>query len=260
MAKKSFKSSLRLAESIRQRRLELNLTIEEAAQRAGVGTKTWCRYESGESIRQDKCKGVCRALNWQMFPSDEDIESDEMFDYEEYKNHKAWSPSIKNQFGDIAAISFVIGSDILLDCLQEDLEALSSMPRGSHIGQVDISWLSSLLPPQFLTRYDYEFLYSLRVTVLHLREVAHSGKIFVAHSVMEELALYLIVDASEILIESMLKSMEDVGIDCEEDWSEWIYDLFGDCDLVTWLYSDFYVTSNNTFHFDNWIKYQFWVE
>ena len=47
------------------------LTIEEAASRAGVGTKTWCRYEAGESIRSDKCKGVCKALNWLSLPGQE---------------------------------------------------------------------------------------------------------------------------------------------------------------------------------------------
>ncbi len=38
------------------------MTIVEAASRAGVGTKTWYRYESGASIRSDKVKGICKAL------------------------------------------------------------------------------------------------------------------------------------------------------------------------------------------------------
>ena len=53
------------------------LTIEEAASRAGVGTKTWSRYEAGESIRVDKSKGICRALNWRAFP-DEESEDDNL--------------------------------------------------------------------------------------------------------------------------------------------------------------------------------------
>ena len=259
MAQKAFKSNEKLAESIKQRRLELNLTIEEAAQRAGVGTKTWCRYESGESIRHDKCKGVCRALNWQGFPNG-NIDDNEIFDYEEYTSHKAWSSSIKKQFGDIAAISFVIGTDILLDYLREDLQEMSTMPKGSHIGQVNISWIASLLPQQFLTRYDYEFLYHLYVTVRRLRTVAHNYKKFIVHSVMEELAVYLIVEASELLVESMWENMEDAGLDCEEYWKDWIYDLFGDCDLITCLYSDFYMTRDNIYHFDHWSENQFWTE
>lgn len=53
MGQKSVKGSLEIAKSIKTRRNELNLTIEEAAKKAGMGTKTWSRYESGESIRKD---------------------------------------------------------------------------------------------------------------------------------------------------------------------------------------------------------------
>lgn len=63
MTQKTIQGNADLAKQIRLRRSELGLTIEEAASRAGVGTKTWCRYEAGESIRSDKCKGVCKALN-----------------------------------------------------------------------------------------------------------------------------------------------------------------------------------------------------
>ena len=63
MASKSIQGSQELAKKIRSRRNELGFTIEEAAKRAGVGTKTWCRYEAGESIREDKYRGVCKALN-----------------------------------------------------------------------------------------------------------------------------------------------------------------------------------------------------
>lgn len=45
MASKSIQGSQTLAKKIRSRRNELGFTIEEAAKRAGVGTKTWCRYE-----------------------------------------------------------------------------------------------------------------------------------------------------------------------------------------------------------------------
>lgn len=56
MAPKTILSNEDLGKKIKVRRNELRLTIEEAASRAGVGVKTWCRYESGGSIRKDKCK------------------------------------------------------------------------------------------------------------------------------------------------------------------------------------------------------------
>ena len=54
MAPKTILSNEDLGKKIKVRRNELRLTIEEAASRAGVGVKTWCRYESGGSIRKDK--------------------------------------------------------------------------------------------------------------------------------------------------------------------------------------------------------------
>lgn len=89
MAQKTIKGSEKLAKQIRVRRNELNLTIEEAASRAGIGAKTWSRYEAGESIRIDKCKGICKALNWRTFPVDEN-EADERPLVEEYRDHEAW--------------------------------------------------------------------------------------------------------------------------------------------------------------------------
>ncbi len=63
------------------------------------------------------------------------------------------------------------------------------MPRGSHLGEVDISWLESDLPLQFLMRYDYDFTYILRTTVISFRTIAPMGNQIIAHSVMEELTL-----------------------------------------------------------------------
>ena len=57
MTPKTLVGSKKLGEKIRTRWLELDLTIEEVALRAGIGTKTWRRYEAGESIRMDKRRG-----------------------------------------------------------------------------------------------------------------------------------------------------------------------------------------------------------
>lgn len=145
MGQQTIKGSTELAASIKLRRNELGLTIEEAAARAGVGTKTWSRYEAGESIRKDKCKGICKALNWRIFPSEESAQVDP-FRLDEFENHEAWSPYLNEMFGPQAAISFAIGSDLLLDFIQDDLTSLSSLPKGSHLGQIDTSFLITSLP------------------------------------------------------------------------------------------------------------------
>lgn len=257
MGQKTVKGSLELAKAIKLRRNELDLTIEEAASKAGVGTKTWSRYESGESIRKDKCRGVCKALSWHSLPGKGETDTSSVLDFDEYRNHEAWSSYLMETLGVFAATSFVIGSDILLDNLQEDLEALSSKPRGSHIGEIDTSWMKSLLPAQFLMRYDYDFLYILRDTVIRFRLQAPTGSPLIAHSVIEELALYLIVEESRFLMESFEL---DGDIEAYDSWHEWIFEIFDDMDLITFLYSDIYLDNDNAYHYDHWLERQFYCQ
>jgi transcriptional regulator with XRE-family HTH domain len=260
MGQKSIKGSLELAKFIKLRRTELDLTIEEAASKAGVGTKTWSRYESGESIRKDKCRGICNALKWRTLPIKEEDDTGNTLDINEYKNHEAWSPYLVDNFGKFVATSFVIGSDILLDNLRAVLEALSSMPRGSHVGETDTSWIESLLPSQFLMRYDYDFLYILRNTVNRFRLMASMGSQIIAHSVIEELSLYLIMEESRFLMESMDSDMESDDKDSYGHWDSWAFDIFDDMDLITYLYSDIYLADDDEYHFNHWLERQFFCE
>ena len=259
MSVQSIKGSLELGKAIKIRRNELNLTIEDAATKAGVGTKTWSRYEAGESIRKDKAKGICKALNWHSFPK-EDSAASSAFDLNQYKNHEAWSPYLADNFGELVAASFVIGSDILLDNLQQDINALSSMPRGSHLGEIEISWLETDLPPQFLMNYDYDFLYILRSTIKHFRTIAPMGNPIIAHSVIEELALYLIMEESQFFMESMDFDTVSDDMDSGSDWDSWAFDIFDDMDIVTFLYSDTYLDHSNPYHFEHWLEAQFYCE
>lgn len=246
MAQKSISSNIELAEKIRKRRNELNMTIEEAAKRAGVGTKTWSRYEAGESIRYDKYKGLCRALNWMQLPTEDDEKID--FNLEEYKKHEAWSKYLENTFGEVAALSFAIGSDILLDYIKDDLNELSRLPKGTHIGQLGVSFLEGIMPEQFLMNYDYEFLYTMKAELIHLRENAKSGSEIIAHSVLDELLLVLAVDESEFLIEN------NANLKIDKDWKEWVYDIIGDADIDMCLNSGNYVSENNIYHFSHWME------
>ena len=60
MAPKTILSNEDLGKKIKVRRNELRLTIEEAASRAGVGVKTWCRYESGGLFEKINVKEFVR--------------------------------------------------------------------------------------------------------------------------------------------------------------------------------------------------------
>lgn len=257
MSQQVIEGTKKLSETIRTRRKELGLTIEEAASRANVGTKTWCRYEAGESIRKDKLKGVCKALNWNMLPGD-DQEGVNEFNIDEYRNQKTWSEYISENYGEAAAISFVIGCDIVLDYIEEDLEELSALPKGSHVGQLAVSMIKDMLPEQFLMKYDYEFLYCLKTCIIKMKRASEYNVAIVAHSVIQELALYLIVEAAEFLMETMSNEMEEYGIKNVDIWKCWIFDLFDDMDIVTYLYSNNYLTSDHIYHFEHWMEEQFY--
>lgn len=252
MAQRSIQGGEELAKRIRQRRNELNLTIEEAALRAGVGTKTWSRYEAGESIRMDKYKGVCKALNWRDFSEGESGTIKKSF-CEEFKDHEAWSQFLAENYGDTAAAAFAAGSDVLLDDIEQDMSELASMPAGSHMGQLDVSFLCDELPPQFLMRYDYDFLYRMRCTLLDMRTWAGSGASMVAHSVMEELIFYLCNEEAKVLVD--LSEEGDLN-----ELNDWVFDLFDDMDIIMCLYSDKYLDEDHLYHFDRWNDRQFYTD
>lgn len=258
MSQKSIKGTSKLGEAIKSRRQELGFTIEEAATKAGVGIKTWCRYESGESIRSDKAKGICKALNWRTL-SNENDSNNAGFNLEEYQNKDAWSQYLCDQFGEAVAISFAIGSDFLLDYINDDLDEIARLPKGSHLGQLSVSMMKDILPEQFLMLYDYDFLYHLKVEVLKLRRIAQSGNPIIAHTVLQELAIYLITEESEFLMETMLPAMMSSGISGLDALEDWPFDLFDDMDIVTWLYSNNYLTKDNIYHFDHWAEDQFYA-
>jgi len=250
MAKKSIQGSDNLSNKIKERRIELNLTIEEAARRADVGTKTWSRYESGESVREDKCKGLCRALNWKTLPIDDTEEHP--YNLNTYTYDTYWSKYLEAHFGKAAAASIAIGSDIINDYVNDDFSKLARMPKGTHIGQLEDSWLSGIMPEQFLMRYDYDFMYQFRNVVHHIQEMASSGKEFIAHSVIEELTIYLMVQEAKELLEMDNPEM-DAG------WDDWVFELFDD-DLITYLYENMYLPEGDESHFDQWMKYQYYMD
>jgi transcriptional regulator with XRE-family HTH domain len=259
MAQRSIQGDKELAKKIKLRRNELNLTIEEAALRAGVGTKTWSRYEAGESIRKDKCKGICKALNWRSFPGGES-DMDKKSLVEEFRNHEAWSQFLEDNYGPQAAVAFAAGSDILLDSIKQDLSDLASMPSGSHIGQLSASFISDELPPQFLMQYDYDFIYHMKCVLLQLRQRAKNGMPMTAHSILEELIIYLCNEEAQAFIEISAGADDFVDNEYFDDLEDWVFDMFDDMDIITFLYSNWYLDVDHPFHFEHWSDQQFYMD
>lgn len=257
MPKESISGNTELGERLRARRLELKLTIAEAAKRADVGIKTWCRYEAGGSIRKDKCVGVCKALNWKTFPVGEHNSSENnIFNKDEFS---AWSEYLENTFGKIAAFSFAVGSDMLIDDLNQDMEELSSMPKNTHIGQLPASLMEDYLPSQFLTEYNYDFLYCLKCEIVKLQRLAKANVPLIAHSVLEELVFYMSSKEAEIFAELSPEISKCFSEEETDYLNYWVFDMFDDMDIITLLYNDLYVDKDNSYHIDNWREKQFYM-
>ncbi len=253
------KGSKELGNKIRTRRNSLKLSIEEAAAKAGVGSKTWSRYEAGESIRRDKVLGICKVLNWSAFPGSSDEPT--AFDIDIYKKDEAWPSALAECLGEAAAVSFVVGSGELLYYLDEDLEELSHKPKGTHVGELDFAWTKGMLPQQFLMNYDYNFLYYMRNVLNGFRRQAANGKMFVAHTVLEELVLYLCMEESSGFMEEFYSDSNEFEEDEDaSSWDSWAFDLFDDMDVYTYLYSNKYLTEEDSYHFSHWTENQFYMD
>ena len=252
------KGSKELGDKIRSRRNSLKLSIEEAAAKAGVGSKTWSRYESGESIRRDKALGICKVLNWSSFPGGYDEST--AFNIDIYKKDEAWPSALAKCLGEAAGVSFVVGSGELLHYLDEDLEELAHKPKGTHIGELDFSWMKDVLPQQFLMRYDYDFLYHMRSVLDDFLHQAANGILFVAHTVLEELVLYLCMEESSGFMEDFYFDSNESEEDDVSCWNSWAFDLFDDMDVHTYLYSGMYLTEEDSYHFAHWTENQFYMD
>ena len=269
MPPRTRKGSTELADAIKRRRRELGLSVEEAARRAAVGAKTWFRYESGSSIRSDKIRGVCKALSWTALPVQDDVakEVDEEYTWLDSidASHQAWSSWLAEAFGRKAAVSFAVGSDILFDFLNEDLSELAKSPAGTHLGELNCSWLVDYLPQQFLTRYTYEFAYRLRSVLLQYRIRARCGREMHAHSPAEELLVRLIRNLSSDEVEKWGFRLEDSASDDvqwqeTEGWKDWPEDLCDDDDLDVFLDDGRWVERGEPYHFDRWFEPQFYLD
>lgn len=271
MPPKTNPNSESLAKAIRERREQLGMSIEDAARRAGVGLKTWARYESGSAIRQDKVKGVCRALAWLSLQDCAcEVELKDGLDSEYQwvgsidESDEAWSSWLASLYGREAAVSFALGSAFLGDYMSEDLRALSSKPKGTHLGEIGYSMLGDMLPAQFAMSYDYDFLFHLRAVLNQYVKRGKHGHEMYAHSVAEELIVRLIRDLSFDAVEGWVESRVDSNAVEEEGspvelWGEWPEGLCDDIDFETYLNDGSWLEKGHTYHFDDWFTPQFYL-
>ena len=90
--------------------------------------------------------------------------------------------------------------------------------------------------------------------MLRMRSIANSGREMTAHSVLQELILYLCHGEALALREIGMGGTPKV------DSNDWVFDLFGDMDIVTCLYSDVYLQEDNAYHFSHWNEPMFYMD
>lgn len=255
---------------IRSRREALGLTIEQAAEKAGVGSRTWSRYEAGAPIAEDKVSGVCKALGWEwLMSATDDVQPKSSYDHR--KNRDGWSSDVAERFGDNCAASLAIGFQNLLWRVKADIKLLKSQPKGTHIGQLRASMTADILPEQFLMNYDYEFILGLKADVVRVMNYAEGTRSFHAYSAIDAIIVYM---ACKLGYESFkegtyqLQPMTAVdGTPMSED--EQLYHLgtlssalIGSDDVETELYQEdsFIRDTSSPFFFSNWQNVSFFQE
>ena len=77
-----------------------------------------------------------------------------------------------------------------------------------------------------------------------------------AHSVFEKLVLYLCDQEAKAFIELSAAELREEELEGVEDW---VFQLFDDMDIVTFLYSDCYLQEEDAYHFANWNDRQFFM-
>ena len=284
-----------IAEAMRDRRIELGLTVQEIAERAGVSEQTWRNYERGRTqARGDKQLGVWEALDWEpprhwapvtvlenalgiladgqgggpqsaMSPFDypwadgSEPRSAEaaldglgLPDWDEIPDAlDSYSLLVERTLGEDAARCYALGAHLYDRLLSEDLEALTEMPRGTHVGELDISHISGTLPALWMTRYDYEFLFQLRglgqVTTHRLVEEIVAPDEPLVRTLAEAVVVHDIFTLGGMTASSLGKEFDD------EEWEGWVNELSGPHEPAHLLLSTILVPPPDAaIHIDHW--------
>lgn len=81
----------------------------------------------------------------------------------------------------------------------------------------------------------------------------------IAHSILEELIIYLCNEESQAFIEIGAGADELIDNEHLNNSKDWVFDMFDDMDIITFLYSNVYLTEDHPFHFEYWSDQQFYM-
>ncbi|WP_316670557.1 helix-turn-helix domain-containing protein [uncultured Propionibacterium sp.] len=272
-----------IAEAMRARREELGLSMPEISGRAGVSEQTWRNYESGRTrVRSDKQLRVWEALQWEppvvwsglLGGGVEDIVRRVMDNPELLGSPvrqdtgvlgmpewgdipsalpEGYSPLLAATLGENAARCFALGAHLYDLFLAEDLEKLAVMPRGAHLGELEESHLGGVLPPLWLTRYDYEFVFQLRGIIRDLQYRLVRAGVGRDEPLARSLAEILVVH-DVFTLGGVMSAPQGAAID-DDEWEGWVNALTGPDETAHRLFGAVAVPPLDAAeHVENWFR------
>lgn len=254
----SFSRSPDFGWMIRDRRVEMGKTVGDMARLAGVSEATWRNYENGySSPRSDKLPGVLAALQWDQFAEEESLEASGLFpptwDVSREDMGDTYSELLEGTIGETGARTFALGVMVLRGVLSDDINQLSTLPRGSHLGMVDFSPTAASLPRPWLTRYDYEF-----VTHFLCRIEEFVARLVIYPSVEPQPLVWCVADvlALRCIFTTGCFVAHTAGEDLLEDIQKWQTALAEADEIVQQIFSaNFFPDPESYLHFDNWFVF-----
>lgn len=238
--------------------------------------KTWGRYEAGSAIRNDKRQAVCRVLGWLSLPSEGKAPQHDWREHIDVRDidEAMRQTYVYQDYGAIGAYLFSDALSMMRSFTEEALEELSHMPKGSHVGELEYVDIGAYLPPQFLTRYDYEFAHGLKYLIEKISQKNKLGVKLTAHTVLDEVALTAIhFQATALSDKYSFEGLEDIedadddGFDDDEKYKadgSYFLNMFlemecGDEDCKMLLWND-HLPEDHAYHFSHWLIPQFFLD
>lgn len=195
------------------------------------------------------------------------------------RGSSVWSTTLAEEYGELAAFTMALGMDVLFDDIKETIEILAKAPTGAtcYDYEDDLPWDCYSIPEAFGRFYTVDFFRQLLKVIESIRECLITNGELVAHSVAEEMCIFLAVQHAwgVLSLEKVPQSLFKIG--CYEqdviaetpelatDRSEpigkdeavdWVFDLFDDSDLLL-LYK---LKSKDVDGVAYWFEKRFWMD
>ena len=215
---------------------------------------------------------------------------DQIINY--YRKQNFWALNLLDRYGVRSIVEMDLGFSILSNKVDEAIAILKTKRKDEALDVWDWCDITMYLPDRFADKYNMAFFKRLKNTIESFKTSIRKDPRYSPCSVIEELIVCMVCEIAEdyqfaaetnddrLSVMNLLDWFEDaaeeiVAIEDEnipDEESEfcridqlvghkgWEFDFLGDMDVVTWLFGDIELSSDNNYHFDNWFKNQYLVE